>query len=130
SVAEIGPEPGRPGRLNPRRWRWRWWADCAVAIEVLVEEEFRSDQARRIARRHRTARQPVAVAVGVPEHILIGRAVLPGNLIAAEIGRASCRGTWCKLAHRDGGSAEAQIGARRAADLIEEGGAEHVSAHG
>src|SRR5260370_25986376 len=72
-------QAGRSIRLDHRRVR----TDHAVAIEVLVETGFGDLQRCPASRHDAGSGLEIAVAVGVPDGILVGPRHLPGNLVTA-----------------------------------------------
>src|SRR5437588_659631 len=83
-VQEIGApdrlQIGRAARLDRRRIE----AGHPVAVKVLLEAGLeRFQRNARSQYKARRARSVVAAAVRAPNGLLIGTAVLPGNLIAA-----------------------------------------------
>ena len=78
-----------------------WRTDPAVAVEVLVETGFEQLRTQSCFRTPRGLREEIAAAVGVQHEVLIGAAVLPGDLIAAGRLLRADRHPRPELAHRD-----------------------------
>src|SRR5689334_5245817 len=100
-VAELD-QAGRAQGFDRGRVRE---TDVPIAVEVLLEGSLEALQ-RGGRCRHRTERDigTVAGGVGIPNYVLIGSAILPGNLVAGcrLLGADRCPGP--ELAVGDGGT--------------------------
>src|SRR5262249_45767418 len=92
----------------------------AVSIEILVENGLLRLQRRAGSRHYGALREEVAAAVGGPNDVLVGAAILPNDLIAAATLLRTERSPCAELTHRDVGAGHLELRTCRRAMRVEE----------